>query len=128
MATRLYLIIMMAKQSRLVKEKDFQKIFKRGKSSYCQIFSIKILANELKANRYGIVISTKVSKKAVERNKLKRQFREALKWFDKKLINGFDLVVVVFPAALNQEYKFIKSELEKILFILKLFKPKKKHV
>lgn len=128
MATRLYLIIMMAKQSRLVKEKDFQKIFKRGKSSYCKIFSIKILANELGINRYGIIISTKVSKKAVERNKLKRQFREALKAFDKKLINGFDLVLVVFPIALNQEYKFIKSELEKILFILKLFKPEKKHV
>jgi len=128
LATRLYLIIMMAKQSRLVKEKDFQKIFKRGKSSYCKIFSIKILANELGINRYGIIISTKVSKKAVERNKLKRQFREALKAFDKKLINGFDLVLVVFPIALNQEYKFIKSELEKILFILKLFKPEKKHV
>jgi len=119
---------MLSRQLRLVKEKDFQKIFKRGKSSYCKIFSIKFLANGLEVNRYGIIISTKVSKKAVERNKLKRQFREALKGFDKKLINGFDLVLIVFPVALNREYKFIKSELEKILFILKLFKAKKKHV
>ncbi|MBU0721890.1 ribonuclease P protein component [Patescibacteria group bacterium] len=113
---------MLAKHRRLVKEKDFKKIFKFGKSSYTKIFRIKVLANRLEDNRYGIVISAKVSKKSVERNKLKRQFRELFKEFDKNLIQGFDLVVVVFPAALNQEYKFIKSELEKILFTLKLVK------
>ncbi len=119
---------MLAKQGRLTKEKDFKKIFKQGKSSYNKIFGIKILANGLEVNRYGVVISTKVSKKAVERNKLKRQFRAAIKGTDKKLIQGFDLVIIVLPAALNQEYKFIKSELEKILFILKLFKQDNFHV
>ncbi len=110
---------MLARQSRLVKEKDFKKIFKRGKSSYAKIFCLKVLANEFEINRYGIVISTKVSKKAVERNKLKRQIRAVIKEFDKKLMSGFDLAIIVSPAALNQDYKFIKSELEKILFTLK---------
>lgn len=119
---------MLAKQFRLVKDKDFKKIFKLGKSSYTKIFRIKVLANGLEINRYGIVISTKVSKKSVERNKLKRQFRAAIKEFDKKFATGFDLVIIVFPAALNQKYEFIKSQLEKILFILKLFKPDKQHV
>jgi len=113
---------MLAKQSRLVKEKDFKKIFKQGKSSYNKIFRLKVLANGLGVNRYGVVISAKVSKKAVERNKLKRRFREALKEFDKKLACGLDLAIIVSPAAKNQKYKFIKSELEKILFTLKLFK------
>lgn len=116
---------MLVKQLRLVKEKDFKRIFKLGKASYAKIFRIKILANGLKINRYGIVINTKVSKKSVERNKLKRRFRAAINEFDKKLASGFDLVIIVCPAALSQEYKFIKSELEKILFILKLFKPDK---
>jgi len=116
---------MLARQLRLVKEKDFKKIFKQGKPFYNKIFRVKVLANELKNNRYGIVISTKVSKKAVERNKLKRQFRAVLNEFDKKLIQGFDLAVIVSPVALGHEYKFIKSELEKILFVLKLFKAKK---
>ena len=110
---------MLARQSRLVKEKDFKKIFKRGKSSYAKIFCLKVLANELEINRYGIVISTKVSKKAVERYKLKRQIRAAVKELDKKLNRGFDLVVVAYPAAKNQPYEFIKSELGKILLTLK---------
>ncbi|MFH0955921.1 MAG: ribonuclease P protein component [Candidatus Falkowbacteria bacterium] len=116
---------MLARQLRLVGDKDFKKIFKQGKSYYAKIFRIKVLANELETNRYGIIISTNVSKKAVARNKLKRQFRAAIKEFDKKLARGFDLVIIVFPAALNQKYEAIKSELKKTLFILKLFKPDK---
>ena len=114
---------MLAKRSRLVKEKDFKTIFRRGKSFYAKIFGVKALANGLKENRYGIVIGTKVSKKAVERNKLKRRLRAAIKEFDGKLVRGFDLIVIVSPSAKNQKYKFIKNELEKALFTLKLFKP-----
>lgn len=121
-AAGLYLIFMLAKQSRLTKEKDFKIIFKRGKSSYAKIFGIKVLANGLNVNRYGIVISASVSKKAVERNKLRRQLSAIIKEFDEKIIHGFDLVIMVVPAALNQKYEFIKSELKKILFTLNLFK------
>jgi len=113
---------MLAKRLRLVKEKDFKTIFKLGKSFYAKIFRVKILANKLGFNRYGIVIRTKVSKKAVERNKLKRQLRSVIKEFDQKIITGLDLVIIVSPIALNQEYKIIKKELERILFTLKLFK------
>lgn len=113
---------MLAKQFRLVKEKDFKKIFKLGQSSYIKIFHLKILANQLETNRYGIVISSKISKKSVERNKLKRQFRAIIKEFDKRLVPGFDLVLIVSPAALGQEYEFIKDELKKILSKLRLFK------
>ena len=116
---------MLAKRLRLAKEKDFKRIFKQGESSYAKIFGIKVLANELKINRYGIVISASVSKKAVERNKLKRQLKAVIKEFDEKIIHGFDLVIIVAPAALNQKYEFIKRELQKILFILKLFKSDK---
>jgi len=113
---------MLAKSSRLAKAKDFEKIFKRGKSFYTKIFSIKALANESGINRYGIVISTKVSKKAVIRNKLKRRFQAALKEYDSQLKSGHDLVIIASPAAINLKYKVIKSELEKSLLTLKLFK------
>lgn len=112
---------MLEKPSRLVKDKDFKKIFKLGNFFYSKTFRLKVLANGLKNNRYGIVISAKVSKKSVERNKLKRQFRAIVKEFDKKLTVGFDLAIIVSPAALGQEYKFIKNELEKALLKLKLF-------
>lgn len=119
---------MLARQLRLIKTKDFKRIFKLGKAYHAKIFRLKVLANESETNRYGIVISSKVSKKAVERNKLKRQFRRAVKQFDKRLFLGFDLVIIVFPAALSQDYKFIESQLKKTLFIAKLLRPDKFYV
>ncbi|MBI4778955.1 ribonuclease P protein component [Candidatus Falkowbacteria bacterium] len=116
---------MLAKQSRLAKDKDFKKVFKGGKLFYSRIFVLKILANGLKNNRYGFVISSKVSKKSVERNKLKRQFKEVVKEFDKNLVLGLDLVVIVSPTAKNCAYKLIKSELLRAFSTLKLFKPGK---
>lgn len=113
---------MLAKPHRLVKQKDFEKIFKHGRAHYARSIGIKILANQLERNRFGIIVSAKVSKKAVERNKLKRQIRQALKELDAKLIAGLDAAIIALPGLLNQDYAAIKSELEQGFIRLKLLK------
>jgi ribonuclease P protein component len=96
-----------------------------GKSFYSKLFGVKMVANGLTNNRYGIIISSKVSKKAVERNKLKRQIRVVLRKLDKHLNHGYDLIIIVLPIALNQGFDVVSAELEKISLKLKLFKPGK---
>ena len=113
---------MLAKQHRLVKQKDFEKVFKQGRSYYTKLLGVKILANQLPANRFVIVISTKISKKATERNKLKRQIRQAARELDQELKSGFEIVIMVLPGFLNSEYKIVKGELEIIFRKLRLFK------
>lgn len=112
---------MLAKQHRLVKQKDFERVFKQGRSYYTKLLGAKLLANQA-VNRFGIVISTKISKKATERNRLKRQIRQALRELDKKLKPGFDLVIMALPGFFNQEYGDVKGELKKVFLGLKLFK------
>jgi ribonuclease P protein component len=116
---------MLAKQHRLVKKKDFAETFKRGKSFYIRFFGVKAVPAKASHNRYGIIISTKVSKKSVERNKLKRQIRAILKELDKQLVSGYDMAIVVLPTALNQDFFSLKDELAKIFSKLKLFKQNK---
>ncbi len=111
---------MLAKSHRLLKKKDFDRTFKQGKSFYTKFLGVKVLANQTEANRFGIIISTKISKKAVERNKLKRQIREILRPLNKKLKPGFDLIIIAAPSLLGQDYQSIKIELERIFFKLKL--------
>ena len=113
---------MLEKTRRLTRQKDFEKVFKQGRSSYSKALGVKVLANQLKNNRYGIIISTKVSKKSTDRNKLKRQIRQAVRLIDNRLVQGLDLAITVLPAMLGQEYMMIKSELERILIKLKLLK------
>jgi len=96
---------MFKKINRLTKDKEFANVFKNGRSSYDKIMGVKAVATELNYNRFGIMISNKVSKKAVERNKIKRQIREAIKAQVNKMKPGRDIVIIVFPEALGKKYQ-----------------------
>ena len=64
-----------AKEERLLKEKDFSQVFKSGKRMSAGNLSIHILPNGLNTKRLGLSVSSKAGC-AVERNRLKRIFRE----------------------------------------------------
>lgn len=63
----------------------------------------------------GISISQKVSKKAVVRNRIKRQIRGILRQLLPRLSPGWQLVVVVRPGAEGCEYAHFLRELEQLL-------------
>ena len=75
------------------------------------------LAASLTPVRIGISISTKVSKKAVVRNRLKRQITAVLYELLPKLATEWRLVVVVKPTSAQQECgsKQFLQELEQLL-------------
>ncbi len=70
--------------------------------------------NGTEALRIGIVVSRKVARKAVRRNKIKRRLREILRLWLPYLAPGWDLVVVARPPA--QEASF--HELRQVLWTL----------
>jgi ribonuclease P protein component len=82
-------------KNRLVKRKDFEKIYKHGNFFYFGAIGIKALKNDLNDTRIGISIGLKYSKKAVERNKIKRQIREIAKKNLTKIKSGFDVVITI---------------------------------
>lgn len=113
---------MLALQHRLTKKKDFEKIFKQGRAYYTKLLGVKILFNQAELNRFAVVVSAKVSKSSVKRNRLKRQIRQALRELNWKIISGFDLIIMALPGLLDKDYLVIKGELEKIFIKLKLFR------
>ena len=102
---------MLPAANRLSKEKDFKKTFQKGKSFFTKILGVKILKNNLEASRFGIVVSTKISKKAVQRNKIKRQIREVLRLNLDKVKPGFDVVIITLPAIRDLKYADTEKEL-----------------
>ena len=76
---------------------------------------MKIKKNELPYSRFAVVTSLRVSKKAVERNRLRRQIWEILRKSLGKIKNGFDTVFVVKANLLGKKYDQIETEMEKIL-------------
>jgi ribonuclease P protein component len=70
---------------------------------------------EVMPTRIGISISQKVSKRAVIRNRIKRQIRAAIRQMLPCIAPGWRLVVVVRPIAVECDYGQILRELEQLL-------------
>jgi ribonuclease P protein component len=70
---------MLLKENRLKKKKDFERVFSQGRNLKGDFLFFKTINNKLEDNRIGFIVSKKVSKKAVERNKIKRRLREILR-------------------------------------------------
>lgn len=113
---------MLAKNSRLKKNKDFDLVFKEGKTSYVDFLGIKIKNNHLNSNRFGILLGTKVSKLAVVRNLYKRQIKSILKEQNKQTKTGYDCVIIVLPKIINKNYQEIEKEIKTAFIKLKFYK------
>ncbi len=100
---------MLAKKNRLKKKKDFEKIFKEGKSFKEKFLIIKFLSNNLGYSRFGFIVSQKISKKAVLRNKIKRRMTEAVRGEIKGFKKGIDAIFIALPGIENQKFLEIKE-------------------
>lgn len=96
---------MLKKTNRLAKSKDIQKAFARGRSFFNPFFNIKFLASA-QHQRFTVVISTKVYKNAVSRNRLKRLLREHVRNNLSSFKKG-DYIIVVKPKVKSLEEKEI---------------------
>jgi ribonuclease P protein component len=104
---------MLSKQNRLERS-EYDLVFKKGRRIRGKNFSLIILPSENKnePSQIGIIVTKKVFKKAVDRNKLKRQIRNTVNRFIlKTLTSGQKIVVMAFPAPKPEKYQEIKEDL-----------------
>lgn len=102
---------MLPKELRIRHPKEFERVYKKGSSSNGSLLFVKYLKNNLSFSRFGIVISKKVSKKAVERNKIKRRAREAARTLYEKAPKGYDIVINIKRDAKEASFQDISKEL-----------------
>lgn len=100
--------------NRLVKRKDFEKVYKFGRYSSAGSIGLKFAENGAEKTRLGIVVGIKFSKRAVLRNKVKRQIRDILRKNLEKIKKGFDVAISVRAERPGQE-KLENRKLEKDL-------------
>jgi len=113
---------MLKKSNRIGRNKDFDRAFKFGQSFYDKILGIKVTENDLSVSRLGILVSTKVSKKAVARNLIKRRIRAIVKNEWSNLKDGKDLVIITLPSILDKSFEEIQKTVQKAFKKLNLYK------
>lgn len=125
---------MLPLENRLKRMKDFEILFKEGVFANSSLVQAKIwridpvkyprrkyTINDLKI---GFVVGTKIDKRAVVRNRLKRQMREAVRLLlkDKKLKSGFMILFMAKKEVIGKEYKEIERSMFDVLNKAKLLK------
>jgi ribonuclease P protein component len=118
---------------RLKHRRDFQTVYQKGIRRSGRYLTLRALRQCNRAvdtrtlkpskaseegkppTRIGISISQKVSKKAVVRNRIKRQIRAIFRQLLPQLSPGWKLIVVVQPGAQECEYAQFLGELEQLL-------------
>ncbi|GAG31925.1 unnamed protein product [marine sediment metagenome] len=114
--------LMLPKEHRLKKEKDFERVIRQGESHPGSFLVLKFLRNNLRVSRIGFVVGKKISKKAVARNKLKRRLREAAKAYLPKLKSNYDLIFFSRKGSEKEKFSEIKETIGKLLKKAKLLK------
>lgn len=94
----------------LKKNKDFQYIYRKGKSYANKYLVMYVLENGTSQNRLGISVSKKVGNSVV-RHHLTRLVRESYRLNEEQFKKGYDLVVIVRPSAKEKGYHEIESAL-----------------
>ena len=113
---------MLKRKNRLVGDKAIKQVYKAGKTFRHQNFTLKGLFLQPTASpRVTVVVSTKVSKKAVVRNKIKRILREQLRLHLAELKPG-DYLVIANPPAKNLTPEAIKQNFLGVLKLSNLLK------
>ncbi len=90
------------RESRLLKAKAFQQVFKKGIKKYHKGISVIAARNDQNSARLGFAISKKQVKRACDRNTLKRIAREVFRHQQNEL-TGIDFVVLVNKTCLEHK-------------------------
>ncbi len=102
---------MLKREFRLTNNKDFQTIYRRGRYNSTALFSVNVLPNRSPVTKIGIVVNKKVSKRAHERNRIKRRVREIIREAYPRIRPGLGIVITAKTNSFGAEYKIIEKDI-----------------
>ena len=92
----------------------FRRLYHQGVSSAGRHLILYCRKNRLECNRLGLTVSAKLAG-AVQRNRIKRLFREAYRLHETEFAKGIDLVLVARSRAVGATYWEIEQSLLRAL-------------
>ena len=90
--------------------KEFQQVYKTGKSKANRYLVLYCRENQLNYNRFGISVSKKVGNSVV-RHRLTRLIRESYRLQEEHFQSGYDIVVIARVSANGRSYREMESAL-----------------
>jgi ribonuclease P protein component len=94
------------RQIRLRRRKDFDAVFRRGRTWSNDLLVLRTLPNDCDHNRFGFVTSKRLGK-AVVRNRVRRRLRETVRALP--TLPGFDCVLSARTKAADADFAALSA-------------------
>ncbi|MGL4607633.1 MAG: ribonuclease P protein component [Eubacteriaceae bacterium] len=114
----------MVKYNSLKKKNDFDRVFKQGEVFGNKTFVMYYQRNNKAFNQLGIIVSKKVSKKSVVRNKIRRRMKEAYRLNEDKFKEGFDIIIIAKNVCKDESYHNMEKSLKHLFYKKNLMREK----
>lgn len=108
---------------RLRKSSEFQRVRQQGRSITSRLLILAWMPNNAAQLHIGFVVSKRVSKLAVERNRLKRLLGEAIRPFLGELTPGLDIVLSARKDTLTADLRALEQDIPALLRRARLLAP-----
>jgi ribonuclease P protein component len=97
-------------------------VYRQGKAARGPAFAVKAAENPRRSSyRVAVVVSRKVNKSAVARNRMRRRLYEAVRELAPAINGPYDIAITVFhDTVLEQPYKQLLGQLKKQFKELKI--------
>ena len=104
----------MTNTSSMKYNRDFKRLYSRGKSIAAGYLVLYYQKNKLDQNILGITVTKKFGK-AVQRNRVRRLIRECYRLRESEMHLGYNLVVVARNRAIDADFDKIRRDLSYLL-------------
>jgi ribonuclease P protein component len=110
---------MLARKFSLNGKSNFERVEKEGKMYQSDSFGVSYFERgDDSDSRFGFIVSNKIAKEAVLRNRVKRALSESVRFEMTRLKNGYDVIFLVKQLSLRKStdelMKEVRTALEKI--------------
>ncbi len=94
---------------------EFKKLQAGSRKHYSSHFLTVVNPSSRELSRIGITVTTKVDKRATQRNRIKRVIREFFRHIHRQLAGTFDIIVIARQNATDCSSEAIREELFEVL-------------
>ncbi len=102
------------REFRLKRRKNFKKIKGKGQKVHTPLFVVLILKGQKEGPKFGFVVSKKIDKRAVYRNKIRRRLSEAVIGLLPEMRKDIYALFLTKKSIKGVDYQEIKNEISKI--------------
>jgi ribonuclease P protein component len=108
---------MISQKHRFHGQKGITRVYRQGMAVRGAQMTLKYLQNQRSTHfRVAVVVSRKVHKSAVVRNRIRRRLYEIIRELSPQITKAYDLVIVVYSEDLAQvEHLGLKQEIQLML-------------